>query len=420
MKILVLSDDFPPDVAGGAGVMAFRITKEFVHQGHEVLVLAATSNPEKIGRKTFQGIEIEYFYSSYHERWRAYLSLWNPAGRKAVAHVLQNFEADIVHAHNIHMHISYASLVLAKKFGCRVYMTAHDIMAFYPGTFTEFINPKDFSMPTVFNYRVSAFMMCKKFRLRFNPFRNWAIQCFLRKIDGVVAVSGALKDALSRNGIKNITVIKNGIDAATWDVLNTDVEDFKKSQGIANGERKASDSRVVLFGGRLSGGKGGELILLAMQKVVALVPDATLLVAGRKDFYASRMAEKIQKLGITNVVVFSGWLNEADMKKAYAASSVVVTPSVCFDSFPNTNLEAFAAGRPVIATCFGGSNEIVHPGENGALVNPFDVSTLTMTIIDFLKDTTKAEKFGENGRKLVLEKFTIERVAENYIALFSK
>ncbi len=413
MKILVLSDDFPPDVAGGAGVMAFRISKEFVRQGHEVFVLAATANREKVGVHSLEGLSVEYFHSVYHERWRSYVSLLNPAGLRAIKRVLRKYNPDVVHAHNVHAHISYSALSLAKKAGKKVFMTAHDIMSFYPGTFTEFINPSDFSCPQTFNYRVTAGTMYQKFRLRFNPFRNVFIRQVLRKIDGVIAVSDALKDALSQNNIAHVSVIKNGIDTKNWQIPSADATAFKS---------KFADpaSKVVLFGGRLSGSKGGELILLAMQQVIQRVPGAILFVAGRKDFYADRMIEKTETLNIAKSVVFTGWLGEDEMKKAYASSNVVVTPSVCFDSFPNTNLEAFAAGKPAIATCFGGSREVVHDGENGYIVNPFDVMTLAEKISDLLQNEEKAQSFGLQGKQLVEKEFLIKDTAKQYLDLFSK
>lgn len=413
MKILVLSDDFPPEVAGGAGMMAFRITKEFLRQGNDVLVVSTTADKEKVGMSETDGIPVYRIYSKCHERWRQYRSLCNPIILREVRKIISKFNPDVVHAHNVHMHLSYASLSMVRHFGAKVFMTAHDIMSFYPGTFTEFINPNDLSFPTVFDYRVTALMLFKKFRLRYNPLRNFFIRRILKQIDGVISVSEALKEALSQNGLGNIAVIHNGIDVAGWSISYEEAESFKRSFNCEG-------SDLVLFGGRLSGAKGGDLILRAMQGVVHRAPSAKLLVVGRKDSYAGRMEKKAKSLGLGDKVVFTGWLSEEGMKKAYASATLVVVPSVCFDSFPNGNLEALAAARPVVATCFGGSREIVRDGENGCIVNPFNVPALAGAITDLVLNKEKAQRFGKAGHNLVVEKYSIEKTAKIYLSIFAE
>jgi len=410
MKILVLSDDFPPEVAGGAGTIAFRMSKEFIAQGHKVKVFTTTQDKNSGENIVFENIEINRVYSKYHDRWRAYVSLYNPRVVGKLKKIIKKFKPDIIHAHNVHGHISYYALVLATRYA-KVFMTAHDVMSFYPGTFTEFINPENLSFPSLFNYRVTALMLIRKFRFRYNPFRNTIIRHILKRIDGVIAVSHELKEALTQNGITVCGVIHNGIKVSEWDIPLSDVEVFKSSFGLTSSE-------VVLFGGRLSGAKGGNLILEAISYVSKSVPSVKLLVVGQKDFYAERMLKKAIELGIGDRVIFTGWLKEDDMKKAYASATVVTMPSVCFDSFPNGNLEAFAASRPVVSTCFGGSREIVRDGENGYIVNPFNVPSLANAIADLILNKEKARQFGKAGHDIVIKEYSIEKIAKRYFSKF--
>lgn len=426
MNILILSDDFPPEVAGGAGVMAFRITEEYIKKGHQVLVVSATQDPANDilvkGITTVTGdngvsIPIVYVYSEYHERWRSYVSLKNRKVLSKIEKIISDFKPDVVHAHNLHMHLSYASLRIAKKYAKKVFMTAHDIMAFYPGTFTEFIDPKNLSIPTQFDYRVTAPMMFSKFRLRYNPFRNVASRCALKKIDGVVAVSDALKDALVQNKIPVKAVIHNGIDISGWNISADEIAQFKKRFFV--GGETLENKKLVLFQGRLSGAKGGDLILRAMQEIVQSNRDAVLLVVGKYDSYAERMKGRAIELGIEGNIVFTDWLGQHDVKVAYASTSVVVVPSVCFDSFPNGNLEAFVAGKPVVSTCFGGSREIVQDGVNGYVVNPFNIADMAEKIAELLNDQEKAKRFGQAGRGLLEKEFSMNKTADSYLELFS-
>lgn len=412
MKILVLADDFPPDALGGAGIVAFRLAQEYARQGHEVRVLATTTKKEHVGTRVVSDGVVSHVFSRYHERWRSYMSLWNPSMVREILRVVREFAPDVVNAHNIHFHISYAALIAARRCGVRVFMTAHDIISIYPSTFTAYINQRDLSCPATFNYRVTWQMAARVFRLRYNPFRNWYIRSVLRRIDGVIAVSDALKDALTQNDIPVRAVIRNGIDVAGWQVRAEDIEHFKKMHNLSGRD-------IILFGGRLSGAKGGDVILQALKIVVEKNKNAVLVVAGRTGAYSDTMKRRAAELGVAQNLVFTGWLDEAESKKAYGAATVVVVPSVCFDSFPTNNLEAFAAHKPVVATCFGGSREIVRDGENGRIVNPFNVSALAAALAECVSDSALVQRYGEAGYRLVVTEYSIVEMAKKYIALFS-
>jgi len=387
MKILILQDDFPPYENGGAGVMAHLIAKSLVAQGQEVFVITTVQKKELVG--TFQegGMTIRRIYSNYHERWRSYRSLYNWQTISEIKRILHEVQPDIVHAHNIHYHLSYHSLKIAKKYTDKVFITTHDIMPFYQGTFTEFIKTG--------TYKVTWPLLFKAFRKRFNPFHNMLVRYYLSFTQKIIAVSNELKNALEQNNIKNIVVIHNGVEVR---------------------EASYQNSFKVLFQGRLSGAKGGAIVLNVMEQVIKEIPQAKLLVVGKKDAYAERMLKKANDMGIAENIVFTGWLS--DMQQAYIQAAVVVVPSVCFDSFPNGNLEAFANKRPVIATCFGGSKEIVQDGVNGYIVNPFEIDVFSQKLIDLLKNPEKAKQFGENGFALVKKEFSLERMVRDYLALF--
>lgn len=382
MKILILQDDFPPYANGGAGIISEIIARNIPN----TTVITTVQKKELEGKFFENGITVYRIYSNYHERFRSYLSLYNPKTIPKIESIIKEVAPDIIHAHNIHYHISYHSLKIAKKYTDKVFITIHDIMPFYQGSFTEFIKTG--------TYKVNSLILFKAFKKRWNPFHNILVRYYL-SFAKKIAVSYELKKALEENNIKDISVIHNGIK------IN---------------ENQKEDSLKVLFQGRLSGAKGGDLIIDIMKKVVDSVPSAELLVAGKKDFYAEKMSKKAKNLGIEKNITFTGWVY--DMQKVYAKSAVVVVPSVCFDSFPNGNLEAFAAGVPVVSTCFGGSKEIVEDGINGYIVNPFNIDLFAEKIITLLKDRELADRFGKNGLEKVRKDFTVEKMVNKYLDLF--
>ena len=106
MKILILQDDFPPQSFGGAGIIAFILSKKLQKKGHTVFVITAVQDKKDEGEIEYEGLKIFRIYSKYNVRWRAYLSLYNPQTVKKVKKILNRVKPDTVHTHNIHYHLS--------------------------------------------------------------------------------------------------------------------------------------------------------------------------------------------------------------------------------------------------------------------------------------------------------------------------
>jgi hypothetical protein len=84
------------------------------------------------------------------------------------------------------------------------------------------------------------------------------------------------------------------------------------------------------------------------------------------------------------------------------------------------NIEAGAAGKPVIGTCFGGTPEIIINNQTGYIVNPLDIKALAGRIVELLNGPIKARSFGEAGCKRVREHFTLDRQVEEIMHYYLK
>lgn len=400
MKILILCDYFPPQRFASVDMIAFRLAKGFQKLGHDVSVITTAKKSVEEGRDNYEGIEIFKIYSNYHERWRAYLSLYNPQTVNKIKKIVNEIKPDIVHVHNIHFHLSYYCLKIAKQSGAKVFLSVYDVILFHYGKLMEFINPKDFSCPGKFNYKIRAWQQIKRFKKRYNPLRNIIIRHYLKYVDKIFAESHALKKALNINGIENVEVIHAGIEADDWSVKDSSVSEFKNKLNLQN-------KRIIFYGGRLSWSKGGGQIIKAMKKIIEKIPGAILLIVGKIDDQTIGLMELTKKMGLEEKIVFTGWISREELRAAFWASEMVVVPSICFDTFPTINLEAMACQRPVIATCFGGSPEIVQDGVTGYIINPFNTEVLAGKIVDLLNFPQKAKEFGEAGYELVKNKFSL-------------
>ncbi len=406
MNILFLQDDFPPYAKGGAGIVAHTLARALVRRKHTVTVITAVGNRAHTGTFYEDGIRVERIYSNYTERWRGWRSLYNPTTVSTVSRLLREIKPDVVHAHNIHYHLSYWTLHQAHRSGAKVFLTAHDAMLVHYGKL--FKNKKG-------NYVLSAWQQWCEYRFRYNPFRNIFIKILLKNVHKIFAVSNALQSALQENGIHNIAMIHNGIAVEAWDVQVQQVDVYIKKNHL---EQK----RIVLFGGRISASKGGNVILQAMRHVIHKEPSATLVLLGASTAYSNQLIQQAAAWGMKENVVSMGWLSGDELTTIYAAASVVVVPSLYLDPLPTVVLEAMASRKPVVGTCWGGTPEMVKNGETGFIIDPNDIHAFSVALEKILADQKLQHTLGIAGYKRVKNLFSlddwVQRTEKVYTAFY--
>lgn len=180
------------------------------------------------------------------------------------------------------------------------------------------------------------------------------------------------------------------------------------------------DEFVVLFSGRLTAEKGAHELLDAF--AAADIPDSRLLIAGAYFFkdkvaspYEEVLKEKAAALG--ERVVFTGFIEHAEMVGLYAACDVVCNPSIWDDPAPLANIEGLAAGKPVISTYSGGVPEYVDE-TCGVLLERDDrlVEGLAATLSELAMDPAKRIRLsvGARAKAAVLDTKTYY---ENFVGL---
>lgn len=412
MKIVFLQDDFPPHAIGGAGIVAASLARELVKHGHELTIITSVQDRSLAGSFREGSMRIERIYSGYQRRWRSWLSLYNPATVGKIRRILAEVKPEIVHAHNVHYHLSYWALRLAKRGGAKVFLTAHDVMLFHYGKLTEFIDPRNPECRKDWDYRVNIWRQLREYRFWYNPLRNLTIRRLLKNVDRIFAVSSALKDALEKNGIKNIEVIHNGIDMNEWRVTPTIIEAFVQ-------KHKLEEKKVILFGGRISSLKGGGVMLEALRDIAHSEQSAVLLLLGARDAYVERLERQAREWGIGAHLISTGWLSGDELHAAYHAADVIVIPSLYLEPFGMIALEAMACGKPVVGSCLGGTIEIVVDGETGYLLNPYDITSLARRTVDLLRDKERRDRFGRNGRARAAEYFSTDKWCRQILSAYT-
>jgi glycosyltransferase involved in cell wall biosynthesis len=171
---------------------------------------------------------------------------------------------------------------------------------------------------------------------------------------------------------------------------------------------------LVLFVGRLRYYKGLEYLIEAMREL-----DATLVVVGSGPMAAAWQG-LVRNWSLTDRVFFAGEVPDAELPAYYQAADVFVLPaSQRSEAFGLVQLEAMAAGTPVVSTELGtGTSFVNRDGETGLVVPPRDSQALVRALRRLLAQPELRRQMGERGRQRVLGRFTVDRMVDDIIDVY--
>ena len=243
--------------------------------------------------------------------------------------------------------------------------------------------------------------------------RILAYKLSTRLCSRLVAVSDNLKklltDELKVGNPSKILTIYNGIDLNRYVIGYPNLR-LRDQMGISAGTLVAGTV------GSLFKVKGIPYLLDAVSKVVTCFPNFKLLIIGEGD-QESTLRHEVVSMGLEETVEFLGFRN--DIPELLNLLDVYICASVS-EGLSLSILEAMAAGKPVIATEVGGNPELVIPGKNGFLVPPRNPDALAERIMVALKDKNLRQSMGQMGRRIVEERFSLERMIDNYQILYER
>ncbi|MBS1252872.1 MAG: N-acetyl-alpha-D-glucosaminyl L-malate synthase [Anaerolineales bacterium] len=248
---------------------------------------------------------------------------------------------------------------------------------------------------------------------------NPVLRRALRQADRIIATSSPyIESSPYLSGVAGkCAVVPLGIDPAPFLSPNERIEQIRErfcSWSEQAGAAVEADWPLILFVGRLRYYKGLEYLLQAMRDV-----GATLLVVG-----AGPMEGEWQDMAWngepSEYVHFLGEVSNEALPAYYQAADVFVLPaSHRSEAFGIVQLEAMAAGTPVVSTELGtGTSFVNQDGVTGFVVPPRDAGELARAINRLLADPELRQSMGERGRQRVLENFTVERMVDRIIKVY--
>jgi len=395
MRALILTNEFPPNVYGGAGVHVDYLTRE-LRKLIEVEVRSFAGDEAGSGGWRVRAYGAAHELSSADEKLRG---LWGALSRD-IGFVADPVTADLVHCHTWYTHL--AGILGKLAYGIPLVITVHSLEPLRPWKREQLGGGYDVS--------------------------TWVERTALEMADAVIAVSGETReDVLRLFDVPpgRVHVIHNGIDASEYRPVAT--TDALHRLGMD------PNQPYVLFVGRITRQKG---IIHLVRAIRHLDPQTgVVLAAGQPD---TREIAAEMEAGVAaaradhpNLTWIPEMLDLETKVQLYSHAAVFCCPSV-YEPFGIINLEAMACACPVVASSVGGIPEVVVDGETGILV-PLELRTdepmapldpaayehaLANAINDLVADPARRTAMGEAGRRRAVERFSWGSIAAQTVDLY--
>ncbi len=390
MKIALFTNEFPPNIYGGAGVHIDFLSQELTKLA--AVEVRCFGHQEEV-TASMNVLGIQSSLTKPEDENNPHLKMFHNLSRNVEMsqHTLQ---ADIIHCHTWYTHL--AGIFSRELLQSPLILTTHSLETHRPWKVEQLGN----------GYFLS----------------RWIEHHAYNTADGIIAVSEQMKtDVIEAYGVapEKVTVIHNGIDpdfyAPTFDT------DLLKEYGIN------PEIPFVLFVGRITRQKGISQLISAAKYfhdhcqivLCAGAPDTEEIAKETEELIADLKASR------KGVILISEMLPREKIKVLYSHARVFACPSL-YEPFGIINLEALSCETPVVGSAVGGIPEIIVESETGYLIELESVSrtdfnpkypdtfqqNFAAKVNLLLEDENLATQMGKAGRKRVLDKFSWTAIAK--------
>lgn len=396
MRVLMFGWELPPHNSGGLGVACYYLAKALSKSKTEVLFVLP---------RALDNVSSDYFKLLFADGATAQVKVINSLlmpyitsqsyvgflSKSAQSHLYGNtlFEEVLRYAKKA------KEIAKAELFDV---IHAHDWLSFLAGVQAKAVSGK----PLVVHVHATEFDRTGGHGV--SQFVYEIEKYGMEKADKVIAVSYRTRDIIAE---------KYGIPKEKIEVVYNAVEDDGRPS--ASGEvSKISDRPVIAFVGRITLQKGPDYFLDAAKKVLEHEPKTLFVMAGDGDMY-HKMVEKAAGLGISDNVLFAGFVRGEELARVYRSADLYVMPSVS-EPFGLTALEALQYGTPVLVSKQTGAGESLN---HCLKVDFWDVDEMAAKMLAAIKYKELRECLSYNGGEEV-NKFSWDKSAGQCLNLYKQ
>ena len=179
-----------------------------------------------------------------------------------------------------------------------------------------------------------------------------------------------------------------------------------------------TDKNIIIASvGRLTEVKGHRFLIKATQKIIKQFPEARVLIVG-DGVERKNLQTQVRELSLGRHIYFLG--TRHDIPNILSSVDIFVQPTLTREGLPLAITEAMASEKPVLATDVGGVSEAVIEGMTGVLVPPGNHDDLAEGLIYLLSNPLRRKEIAIEGRKICLEKFSLDKMIKKIEAVYTE
>jgi spore coat protein SA len=247
----------------------------------------------------------------------------------------------------------------------------------------------------------------------------------IEQAERIITISNYIGSAISEyfpQAEPKLKTIYSGVDLSKFAPWTESQYSLQARESIRT-EHNLASKKIILFVGRLSRNKGPHVLVRAMSHLRH--SDAALVIVGGawySDNTISDYVAYVRALAVRSPipVITTGYVQAHDVHRWFCASDIFVCTSIWQEPLARVHYEAMAAGLPFLTTNRGGNPEIVR-GNNGILItDPEDPMEYAHHLNLLLSDLHSSRQMGLNGRRMVEQHFTWQRVADDILSVWER
>src|SRR6266487_827987 len=398
MRILFLSNFFPPARPGGYTQWCHEVTQRLAGRGHTIGVLTSCYEREKAPaeeQNIYRLLHLEgdlAYYQPLH-----FFTRWKKQHREnfvVLKQTVKDFAPDLIFVWGMWA-LSKALPALAEQLlPGRVVYYLSDYWPMALDMHTTYWQSSTRSWPMQVPKRVLSKVAMSILAKEYQPDL---------KLEHVICVSARVRELLVEAGlpIPHARIIHGG----------TDIERFLdiRKRDYLSGNLK------LLYAGQLVRHKGVHTAIEAMARLVnkRRINQITLtLVGSGHPDYEAFLHGLVERECLNNFVTFHKPVSKVNMPDIFQQFDVLIFPSIYEEPLARITQEAMFAGLVVVGTITGGTKEILRDGETGLTFAPEDADGLAEQIVRLIANPDLCDRLAQAGRQMVLDNFTLDKMVK--------
>ncbi|MDX2066557.1 MAG: glycosyltransferase family 4 protein [Fimbriimonadaceae bacterium] len=390
MRVMMLSWEYPPRIVGGISPHVYELSQELVKKGIEVHVVTKETPQAPAEEVESSGVhvhrvtlpakpndflhEIQLLNVATERRVRKLLEDWRPGGAPTLFHAHDWLSLDSARTLKYEYNLPMVATIHA---------TEHGRHGGIHNAVSRYIHDQEFWL----TYEAWRVIVCSEF-MRGEVQRTF--DCPVDKVD----------------------VIFNGVNASRFEFPWSDEERLAYRRQFVR-----DDQRMVIYVGRFVREKGIQVLLNAVNAVLADEPNTKFVIVGGGN--REKFEGFVHWNGLQEHVHFTGFLSGRALHQLYRCADVAVFPSL-YEPFGIVALEAMAAGAAVVSSDAGGLREVVHHDVTGTTSFASDPTSLAWAIRTVLQHPERTARLRQAASVRLRQDFTWSGIADQTVAVYER